>query len=140
MTNFQHPPDARVDIWGYYEGVRSTARDMARMGWLWLNEGRWRDRQLIPRAWLREATRTAPSIVAHCPHSQWKYGYGFWTNDFGELWPHLPRDAYAAAGAGSQHVWVCPSLDLVIVQSPGLWAKQEELDEGLLRLIVGAAC
>ena len=139
LNNFQHPPEARTHIWGYYEGVKASALDMARLGWLWLNWGRWRGRQLIPESWLRQATRTAPDIVANCPEDQWQYGYAFWTNDHGRLWQGLPRDSYAAAGAGSQHVWVCPSLDLVVVQSPGLWEKQEELDDGLLPLIAQAA-
>ncbi|MBS1252054.1 MAG: hypothetical protein MAG451_01090 [Anaerolineales bacterium] len=84
------------------------------------------------------ATQTAPDIRANCPREQWKYGYGFWTNDHGQLWPNLPRDSYAASGAGSQHIWVCPSLDLVVVQSPGLWEEQAENDAGLLRLVVDA--
>ena len=138
LMNFDHHPKARAHIFGYYDGVKSTALDLARLGWLWLNWGRWEDRQLIPEAWLREATQTAPDIRANCPREQWKYGYAFWTNDHGELWPNLPRDSYAAAGAGSQHIWVCPSLDTVVVQSPGLWQEQEENDAGLLRLIVDA--
>jgi CubicO group peptidase (beta-lactamase class C family) len=139
VTNFDHPPQARIQIFGYYDGVKATALDMARLGWLWRNWGRWEDRQLIPEAWLREATQTAPDIRAHCPQEQWKYGYGFWTNDHGQLWPSLPRDSYAASGAGSQHVWVCPSLDLVVVQSPGLWEDQAENDSGLVRLVVDAS-
>ena len=138
LNNFQHPPQARIHIFGYYDGVKSSALDMARLGWLWRNWGRWEGRQLIPEAWLREATRTAPDIRANCPREQWKYGYAFWTNDHGQLWPNLPRDSYAASGAGSQHVWVCPSLDLVVAQSPGLWGEQEENDTGLLRLVVEA--
>ena len=136
--NFPAPPQARLSIFGYYEGVRTTALDMARLGWLWAQEGKWENQLLVPAAWLREATRTSPDLRAHGPEEQWKYGYGFWTNDQGQLWPHLPRDSFAAAGAGSQHIWVCPSLDLVVVQSPGLWQDQAENDTGLLRLIVDA--
>jgi CubicO group peptidase (beta-lactamase class C family) len=138
LTNFQHPPDARTAIWGYYEGVKSTALDMARLGWLWLNQGTWDGHEVVPQDWLVCATKTAPGIVANCPRSQWRYGYGFWANDYGKLWPSLPRDSYAAAGAGSQHIWVCPSLELVVVQSPGLWKTQTELDQGLLRAVVDA--
>jgi CubicO group peptidase (beta-lactamase class C family) len=138
LGNFDLHPKARIRIFGYYDGVQTTALDMTRLGWLWRNWGRWRDRQLIPEAWLREATQTAPDIRAHCPQEQWKYGYAFWTNDHGQLWPNLPRDSYAASGAGSQHIWICPSLDLVVVQSPGLWQDQAENDTGLLRLVADA--
>jgi hypothetical protein len=50
----------------------------------------------------------------------------------------LPRDSYAAVGAGYQHIWVCPSLGLVVVQSPGLWASQEARDSVLLEAIAEA--
>lgn len=138
LANFNLHPDARQHIFGYYDGVQSTALDMARLGWLWCNEGRWHDQQIIPADWLRAATHVAPAIRAHAPPEQWKYGYGFWSNEHGLLWPSLPRDAFAASGAGRQHIWVCPSLDMVVVQSPGLYGEQEENDSGLLRLLVDA--
>jgi CubicO group peptidase (beta-lactamase class C family) len=138
LANFDLHARARIHIFGYYDGVSATALDMARLGWLWRNWGRWKNRQLIPEAWMREATQTAPDIRANCPQEQWQYGYGFWTNDHGQLWPSLPRDSFAASGAGSQHIWVCPSLDLVVVQSPGLYQRQHENDAGLLRLVVNA--
>lgn len=138
LMNFDHYPWARTDIFGYYDGVKATALDMARLGWLWRKWGCWKGEQLIPEPWLREATQTAPPIRANCPPEQWKYGYAFWTNDHGQLWPSLPRDSYAASGAGSQHIWVCPSLDLVVVQSPGLYEDQAENDRGLLWLVADA--
>jgi CubicO group peptidase (beta-lactamase class C family) len=138
IANFDLWPAARINIFGYYDGVQATALDMARLGWLWRNWGRWRDQQLIPEDWLRAAVQVAPDIRAHCPPEQWQYGYGFWTNQTGQLWPHLPRDSYAASGAGRQHIWVCPSLDLVVAQSPGLYDDQAENDTGLLRVVVEA--
>ena len=98
-------------------GLHTAVRDYAKFGFLFLNKGRWEDKQLIPEAWLREAVQTAPDIRANCPKEQWKYGYAFWTNDHGQLWPNLPRDAFAASGAGHQHIWVCPSLDLLFCQA-----------------------
>lgn len=137
-ANFDLPPAARINIFGYYDGVQATALDMARLGWLWRNDGRWQDQQVIPAAWLHEATRVAPAIRANCPRTDWQYGYAFWTNEAGLLWPSLPCDSFAASGAGSQHIWVCPSLDLVVVQSPGLWQEQSENDSGLLGMTVAA--
>ena len=143
MRNFDLPPEARVEIFGYYTDILSTALDMARLGWLWCNWGRWQDRQLIPEEWLREATRTAPHIRANCPQEQWKYGYAFWTNDHGQLLPGLPRDSYAASGMyGIALIWVCPSLDLVVAHNPGLFLDRpieaENKAPGLLELIVDA--
>jgi CubicO group peptidase (beta-lactamase class C family) len=137
-VNFDLHSNARINIFGYYDGIKTTALDMARLGWLWCNWGRWKDKQLVPEEWMREATRTALEIVANCPKEQWKYGYGFWTNDYSQLWPDLPRDSFAASGAGGQHIWVCPSLDLVVVQSPGVSKDQVERVSELLRLILNA--
>lgn len=136
--NFNLHPEAANHIFGYYDGVNATARDMARFGWLLCNEGRWREKEIVPVQWLREAIKTAPEIRKNCPSVQWKYGYGFWTNDNGRLWPGLPLDSFAASGAGGRHIWVCPSLNLVVVQSPGLFKDQAENDTGLLRYIVDA--
>ncbi len=137
-ANFDLQAGARLNIFGYFDGVQSTALDMARLGWLWCNWGRWGEQQVIPEAWLRESTQTAPDILANCPEEQWCYGYGFWTNDHGKLWPSLPRDSFAASGAGSQHIWVWPAQSLVIVQSPGLWEDQGENDTGLIARVLDA--
>jgi CubicO group peptidase (beta-lactamase class C family) len=138
LMNFHAPSKARINVFGYYDGVKTNALDMARLGWLWCNWGRWQDKQIVPEAWLKKATQTAPDIGSNCPKDQWKYGYGFWTNDHGLLWPSLPRDSYAACGAGSQHIWACPSLALVVVQSPGLWRDQAQNENGLLGMVVDA--
>jgi len=130
--NFKHPPEAKLGIFGYYHGISATARDMARLGWLWLNGGRWGETQVIPEDWLRQATQTGPDIKEHCPEEEWKYGHGFWVNDHGKLWPDLARDAFAARGAGGQHICVFPGLSLVVVMS-----LCEESD-GLLPRIIEA--
>jgi CubicO group peptidase (beta-lactamase class C family) len=138
QMNFNLHTKARINIFGYYDGVKASALDMARLGWLWCTYGSWMGKQIIPDAWLREATQTAPDIHANCPQKQWRYGYGFWTNDHGQLWPSLPRDSFAASGSGGQHIWVSPSLELVVIQSPGIWQDQSENDTGLLKFILDA--
>ncbi|MFC1719035.1 hypothetical protein ACFL6S_35615, partial [Candidatus Poribacteria bacterium] len=45
--------------------------------------------------------------------------YAFWANDYNKRWPGLPKDAFCASGAGYNFVWVCPSLELIILQNPG---------------------
>lgn len=138
--NFDMHSNALVNVYGNYEGVRSTAHDMARLGWLWRNSGRWKNRQIIPQEWMRESTQTARDIRQNCLPEQWKYGYGFHTNDHGKLWPELPCDSFASSGKGKQKIWVCPSLDMVIVQGPGPVDGNEpaENDTGILAKIVEA--
>jgi CubicO group peptidase (beta-lactamase class C family) len=137
--NFSHPRRAKKGIFGYYTTIEASAHDMARMGYLWLNGGNWGGNQIVPEKWLREATRTAPNIKANCSEERWRYGYAFWTNDYGRLWPDLPLDSYAASGAQAKHIWVCPSLDVVVVQSPGIWSSQtDRYNSTMLRMIVDA--
>ncbi len=126
FTNFDLPAESLINIFGNYTQCSASARDMARMGLLWLHFGRWGNVQVIPENWMREATQTAPDIKANCPEEQWCYGYAFWSNDYGKLWPRLPRDSFAASGADSKHIWVCPSLDLVVTQSPGPYENQRD--------------
>lgn len=140
VANFTGMPDARLSHFGYYPGVTASARDIARLGWLWCNWGQWEGEQLVPEGWLRESVRPAPAERAADPEDEMieTYGQGFWTNGAGALWPSLPRDSFAASGAGSVHVWVCPSHDLVVAQSPGVYDDQTELDEFLLGRVVDA--
>lgn len=134
LNNFDLHAKARLHIFGYYDAVKANALDMARMGWLWRHFGLWQGRQLVPEAWLRQATQTAPDIRANCPADQWQYGYGFWTNDHAQLWPDLPRDGFSARGAGDQYIAVFAGLDLVVVQAPGL----PDADAPLLNRILDA--
>jgi CubicO group peptidase (beta-lactamase class C family) len=140
--DFPHPPEARVGIFGHYTNLVMTARDAARAGHLWLNGGWWNGVQVVPEAYLRQATVTNADIRGNEPEENWKYGLGFWVNDHAKLWPDLPRDSYAAWGAGAKHIWVCPSLGLVVVQNPGPWdrlennqAKERRQNEILARLL-----
>jgi CubicO group peptidase (beta-lactamase class C family) len=110
---------ARLDIFGGYTGVHSTALDLARVGWLWCNGGKWDGKQVVPEKWLKETMAVARDILANCPEEEWMYGHGIWTNAEGQIWPHLPKETVTSSGAGG-HFWtVFPSQELVIVQNPG---------------------
>jgi CubicO group peptidase (beta-lactamase class C family) len=139
QSNFDHHEDARIEHFGYYPGINATARDMARLGWLWCNEGRWEGEQLIPADWMREAVEPVPADREADPERNMleTYGLGFWTNATGALWPSLPTDSFAAMGAGGIVVWACPSLDLVVVEGPGPFYRAS-MDEHLFPTVVDA--
>jgi CubicO group peptidase (beta-lactamase class C family) len=85
-----------------------TARNWARLGLLYLQDGMWNGQRLLPEGWAKFVSTPAPA---------WKrkeYGGQFWVNGEGQ-W-NLPRDAYFMSGAGGQHVFVVPSHDLVVVR------------------------
>ncbi len=119
--NFDLRTGAKINIFGNYLQIHSTARDMLRAGHLWGNYGNWNGTQVVPEDYLKSATVTNPFILENEPEENWKYGHGFWVNDHGKQWPDLPHDSFAASGAGAKHTWVCPRLGLVVAQNPGLW-------------------
>ena len=96
---------------------RLSVRDMARLGYLMLRDGKWGEQEVIPAAWVRESTRPiVPRGALNPPEKRndpWGYGYLWWAWDT----PHAPdayRGAYLAAGAAGQYVAVLPALDLVV--------------------------
>ena len=116
--NFEMQPQARTDIFGYMTVYEMTPHDMARIGWLWLNRGSWDGAQIIPSHWIDKATKVSDEIIVNEPVKRHVYGLGFWCNDQEQVWPDLPSDSFAASGAGNQHIWVCPSLQIDVIQSP----------------------
>lgn len=85
-----------------------TARNWARLGLLYLNDGVWMGERLLPEGFVKFVSTPAPA---------WRtpvYGGMVWVN--GDSAWSLPRDAYAFRGAGGQDVYIVPSHDLVIVR------------------------
>ena len=99
--------------WG--GGVWINAMDMARFGYLWLRDGRWGNKQIIPPAYVKEAL--TPS--AHGPD----YGFLWWLNTSGGA-KTLPTNSFQAQGAGSNTIFVSPDHDLVIVVRYSTAAEQ----------------
>ncbi len=86
---------------------RMSARDLARFGLLYLNEGRWRGRRIVPADWVRESTRSYSRS-----ERVWR-GYGYmWWRYLGEL---AALGAYEASGAGGHRIIVVPGARLVVV-------------------------
>ena len=133
------PAEARPNIFGNMTCIDMTTYDMARLGWLWCNGGRWGGRQVVPEQWIRQSTRVNPVAAAAPAGGHTQYGQGFWCNDRGAWWPNLPRDSFASSGAGWKVIFCCPSLDLVIGESPGVYDHQTDENAGFAARIV-AAC
>jgi len=89
---------------------RCTARDFARLAYLWLRKGRWQGRQLVSEAWLDTATSRYVRDDGTTPSP---YGYTFWVMDQID---DVPDDLYMSRGHNLNHSFVIPSLDLVVVR------------------------
>ena len=92
-------------ITGYDYG---TARNWARIGMLYLQDGMWQGQRILPEGWSKFVSTPAPAWTRP------EYGGFFWLNGVGN-W-NLPTETYFAAGAGGQNTWIVPSRDLVIVR------------------------
>jgi CubicO group peptidase (beta-lactamase class C family) len=113
---------AGVDRFGDFvlsSQVYTNARDLARLGLLYLNEGRWHGEQILPRSWIEFVRTPAPSTVKQ----QSQYGGQWWLAPAGRR--DVPADAYAMVGSRGQQVIVVPSRRLVIVRRGLDWLPQE---------------
>lgn len=84
--------------------IKSSARDDARFGYLYLRKGKWKDRQIIPEEWVE---------MSFTPHVKtgkfYYYDYGFF------WWIDSDRQQYFARGNSGQYIAVLPGEDMVIV-------------------------
>lgn len=94
-------PQGFNDGWGH---IYLYPRDVAKIGYLWLNSGMWEGRQIVPRAWVED------SVQRHMktPNDD-DYGYGWWVmnGDTGK--------EYAAIGRGGQRIHLLADLNLMVV-------------------------
>ncbi len=99
--------------------IKVRPQDMATFGQLFLQNGQRNGRQVVPTAWVRQATaaqagKAFPAYGSSAPGSAWNptnYGYFWWVE------PTTGVPAYYAWGYGGQLIEVVPSLHLVIVVS-----------------------
>lgn len=111
--------------------VWTTARDLARLGLLYQNDGLWEGRRLLPEDWRRFVT--APSGPQ--PQGAFGYGAGFWLLNKSE---GIPADAFGAFGNRGQYLVVIPSRQLVIVRQ-GYDDDKQRLDVARLVAAIVAA-
>ena len=85
--------------------VYTTARDLARLGLLYLHDGVWQGDRILPAGWVEYTREPAP---ARKPEDErdWGYGKQFWLFDRD---PRVPRDTYSTAGHRGQHATIVPS-------------------------------
>lgn len=120
---------------------RMSTRDLARFGWMILQNGRWNGQQIIPADWVKESTM---SYSEASPGTG--YGYMWWIYPKGkmrnpEYYPVLNTyDKFAAIGTGGQIILVIPEAELVFVHrgdtdfsegvsGPPIWLMAEKVLE-----------
>lgn len=121
-------------------GLAMTARDMARFGLLVQRSGTWAGVTVVPQGWLARAEAPSQDLNPI-------YGYLWWLlgrRTDADLPEGVPADLVAALGANDQKVYVCPSLDLVVVRQGAAADEATEArsafdDELLARLLAARA-
>ncbi len=114
-------------------GLAMSRRDLARIGVLYLNEGRWGERQIVPADWVRESTR--PQVLGVDDYFPYAYGYHWWRLQDPEPTVAMlaVNDAFFALGFGGQFVFVVPHLELVVVSTAANFADDMKQFFGILR-------
>jgi CubicO group peptidase (beta-lactamase class C family) len=98
-----------ISLGGY--GLSIRTEDIARFGQLYLNQGKWQGKQLIPAQWIADATVRQASNGSN-PNSDWDQGYGY------QFW-RCRHNLYRGDGAFGQNCIVMPQHDAVIVTTAG---------------------
>jgi len=105
---------AETDPYGNFllQGAEfGPARDWARLGNLYLQDGVWNGERLLPEGFVEFVSTVAPAWEAD---GRPVYGAFFWINGT-ERFP-IPKEAFFMSGAGGQHTIIIPSHDLVVVK------------------------
>ena len=105
-------------------GIFISAEDMARFGLLFLNNGKWKDQQLISESWIKKAT--TPSQ----PNAN--YGYMWWLNKQGNRhWENLSENIYYAAGFGGNFIVIDKEKNIVVVTR---WLEPSKIKEFMTKV------
>lgn len=108
-----------VDTGGF--GLSLRTEDVAAFGQLYLQDGVWQGRRLLPEGWVAEATRFQVPNGDPVTGGDWWQGYGY------QFW-RCRHGAYRGDGAFGQYCVVLPEQDAVVVMTSGLAEMQAPLD------------
>ena len=100
-------------------GLRLTARDLGRIGTLFLNKGRWQGHQIVPENWVKQSTeRHVRSLGKWSGNGIWGYGYQW---RVGTL-PVGNRHVISGVGNGNQRLFIVPQDQLVVTIFAGQYS------------------
>lgn len=120
-------------------GLQLYGRDLAKLGLLYLREGDWFGRQLIPSEWVQESTKKHHRGLLHYePPIYGTYGYHWWQSPAEH---NGAFDCYFAFGHGGQYLLVAPEERLVVVVRKALAGRNEAVKSRnlIFEHIAGAA-
>jgi CubicO group peptidase (beta-lactamase class C family) len=129
--HWKHSPTGLPDTEG---GLYISTSSLAKIGYLFLKDGKWEGKQIVPSEWVKASVASAMSVEDEGRH--WGYGFQWWL----EPWGKSPKKfAWSARGFGGQELRVVPEYNLIVVLTG--WdilpaAKEPRHDE--LERVIGA--
>lgn len=118
ITNVSWNHTSNKDVIPSGKRLYMTSRDMAKIGQLMLNNGKWNEKQIVSEKWTEESTTSETKITGI---------------DYGYLWWNIPFKtkekmvvAKVATGNGGQYIMVLPDLDIVAVFTGGAYNSKED--------------
>ena len=110
-------------------GISANVDAMARLGLLYLRDGMWKGRPILPSTFVKQAGTAVPAVVGlpevdpkNYGNASDHYGLLWWNNADGTL-KNVPRDAFWSWGLYDSLIVVIPSLDLVAARAGRSWKR-----------------
>jgi CubicO group peptidase (beta-lactamase class C family) len=131
---YQRAPVAwPTDPQGYqlgFGGLKLPSRDLAKLGYLYLNGGRWDTTQVLPAGYVAASTQPHSTPPPDAPAES--YGYQWWVSS------QAGHSRFLAVGFGGQRILVIPDLDLVVVITTDAARQRDDADNLLGETIIPA--
>ncbi len=98
--------------------LKLKPRDMAKLGELYLNGGRWKGKQIISEKWVNASIQSYTTAI-----QDWEYGYQWWLFTYEVDIEQI--ESFSASGWGGQKIFVFPDLDMVVVTTAGYYDEPD---------------
>jgi CubicO group peptidase (beta-lactamase class C family) len=105
--HWKHSPTGLPDTEG---GLYISSSSLAQIGLLFLNDGTWDDKRIVPADWVKSSV--TPAVTVEDEGQRWKYGFQWWLQPWGKT---PEKFAWAARGFGGQELRVVPEYKLIVV-------------------------
>ncbi len=111
-------------------GLHLKPMDLAKIGYLFLQEGKWGDQQIFKEDWLATSSRPRASVTGY-----YNYNYFWWsfTNNANAVFRLEENDVFFSWGDGGQFLFIIPHLDMVVVTTANNTPEDETLAVVMLR-------
>jgi CubicO group peptidase (beta-lactamase class C family) len=105
--HWKHSPTGLPDTEG---GLYISSSSLAKIGLLFLKDGTWDGKRIVPAAWVKSSI--TPAVTVEDEGQRWKYGFQWWLQPWGKT---PEKFAWAARGFGGQELRVVPEYNLIVV-------------------------